>query len=190
MEGNRFCTKCGAELPDGAAFCPECGATTDPSAAAAVPSYTRAVAKPSLSFAILILGYGILATVLGLMDALTTIGLTEAEYNDMISMMSDAAGMDMSGYMPVWTDSLPVMMSLSMGFLAASGILAIVCYIFCRKAEDWKLTLGLCLASSIACLGICCFSLYSFIGIPLFVIGILMTVLLYLKKGAFANGGI
>lgn len=193
MEEDRFCTRCGSELPEGASFCAECGSPVggdgSPSQSYGSPysapyvDRTRAGKGPGFAFIILL--YGIVAIVFGLMDAVSYFGMTEASYNELIDYMSEIMGMDASGFLPVWTDGTGTLMGLSMVFLIVSGVLAIVCYVFCRKAESWKLAVLTCAASAVACLGISCFSLYVYLSIPLFVIGVLVTALLYSQRNTF-----
>ncbi len=183
MEGNRFCTRCGAELMEGASFCKECGS---PVGGYANPYQTGGYrVKKGPSFAFVILIYGIMAVVIGLVDALSAIGLTEEAYQEMVDTVSNTAGMDMSGYFPAWSPNMAVLMPLSMVFLAISGALAVYCYFRCRKADDWKTCVILCAASSIACLGMCCFTFYASIGIILFVFGLVFTALLYASRNTF-----
>ncbi len=183
MEGNRFCTRCGAELMEGASFCKECGSPVGGYANPYPAGGYRVKKGPSFAFLILI--YGIMAVVIGLIDAVSAIGLTEEGYQEMLDMVSGTAGMDVSEYFPAWSSDMAVLMPLSMVFLAVSGAIAIFCYFKCKKAEDWKTCVILCAASSVACLGICCFSLYAVIGIILFVFGLVFTALLYASRNTF-----
>lgn len=143
--------------------------------------------KPSsgVPFAFLILIYGIIAVIFGASDLASALSLTEASYQEMIDLVSEMLGMDASGYFPAWSDGMPLMMSLSALFMLISGLLAIVCYFFCRKADNWKLTTILCAASTVAVLGMCCYSSYLTLSIILFVIGVLMTFMVYSRRGAF-----
>lgn len=185
MEENRFCTRCGAELPEGAVFCPECGAPLGQGSAQNPPASVRTNQGIGL-LGIFILLYGVLAVIYGIMDMSSTIGLTESSYNELVESMSEMLGMDMSQYMPTWSADMPMLMTMSMAFLTISGILAIVCYVISKKKNDWKMTVILCAASAIACLGMCCFTFYASIGILLCVIGLAMTAIVYTKKDCFA----
>ncbi|MDO5853894.1 MAG: zinc ribbon domain-containing protein [Thermoplasmata archaeon] len=190
MEGDKFCTRCGAELPDGSAFCPECGSPVgggfNHEAGAGYgysDGYYRQASRPALSFAPLILVYGILAAVFGLLIGISVAGLTEASYNELIQTMTDATGVDYSTLMPAWSSGLVLMLCATFFAMAASGILAILCYIQCRKAENWKLTVILCGASTAACLVVTVFSPVE--GLVMVIVGALMTYLIYNRKDAF-----
>ena len=189
MEGDRFCTRCGAELPDGAQFCAECGAQVGGGGNLNQPYGSpydyRERGRTGPGFSFVILFYGIFAIVLGLMDLVSGLGMNEAAYNDLIDSMSSMTGMDASTMVPAWTDSIPMLMSVSMGCLIVSGALAVVCYSLCKKAENWKAAVIVCAAASVACLGICSFSVYTYLGIPLFVIGLLITAMLYMRRDTF-----
>lgn len=186
MEENKFCTRCGAELPEGATFCPECGSPIGQKAAV-YPAYSTASKGGVGTLGILILIYGILAIIYGILDMTSVIGLTESSYNELIETISELMGMDMSELFPVWSESLPLMMGLGMAFMTVSGILAVACYYFCKTKNNWKISVILCASSSVACLGMCCSPFYSSLGVLLFVIGIVVTALLYTKRDSFAN---
>lgn len=187
MEEKRFCTKCGADLPEGSSFCPECGAPVNggedydysyndaPRKAAGAPGY-----------AVIILIYGILALIFGAIDAINGFSFTEASYQELIDMLTEIGGIDASQYMPAWNDAMPIRMGMSMVFLAVSGILAIGCYWMLKIKKNWMNSLILCAASSFACLGMACSEFYLSFGIVLFVIGIVFTVLVYTSKDRFA----
>lgn len=187
MEEYRFCTRCGAELPEGASFCPECGSPIGQSAAPDPAPYARPVGQGIGILGVMILLYGILAVICGLMDIIWSFGLTEASYNDLIQWLSNWTETDLSEFMPEWSDNFPFLMALSMTFQTISGILALVTYFKCKKGGDWKTCVTLCAASSVACLGIGCFSFYLSTGVVLCTIGLLVTVLMYTKREAFPN---
>ena len=67
---NKFCTACGAMLPEGAEFCPECGAgiggRANPHAFAQGPGYGMQQRSGPPTVSILILIYGLLAAVFGI----------------------------------------------------------------------------------------------------------------------------
>ena len=187
MEEYRFCTRCGAELPDGASFCPECGSPIGQDAASD-PDYHAAPVGQGIGFlGVMILLYGILAVISGLMDMISSIGLTEAAYHDLLQELSNVAGMDISEFMPAWSDNFPLLMTLSTAFVTISGVLAIVCYYKCKNGGNWKTCVTLCAASSIACLGMGCFPFFLSTGVVLCTIGLLVTVLMYTRRDAFPN---
>lgn len=189
MEGDRFCTRCGAMLPDGAAFCPECGSPLDGGfRPEQQPQYGYGVRTPVRrcpGFVILFLLYGVFALILGALDAVNALGYDEATYNELIRTMEDMTGYDMTGMLPVWTSDLPVMMCLSMAFLAISGALAVGTYYFCRVRSDWRTAVIMCVASSVACLGMMCSPFYMSLGILLFAVGLVFTIILYSSKRSF-----
>lgn len=222
---DRFCTRCGKELPEGASFCPDCGAPVDSAAAGSAPrsegfctrcgaimpagsdrcpecgapagggygpqtapyGYSAAPAKRMPGFVILFLLYGVFALVLGSLDAINAIGYDEAAYNSFIDSMDDIAGYDVSDMLPEWSSDLPLLMCLAMVFMAVSGALAIGTYYECRVKSDWKTATILCAASSVACLGMMCSEFYMSMGILMFVIGIIFTVLLYSSRNRFGS---
>ena len=121
------------------------------------------------------------------MDMISSIGLTEAAYNDLLQELSNVAGMDISEFMPAWSDNFPLLMTLSTAFVTISGVLAIVCYYKCKNGGNWKTCVTLCAASSIACLGMGCFPFFLSTGVVLCTIGLLVTVLMYTRRDAFPN---
>ena len=116
----------------------------------------------------MILVYGIFATIIGLMDVVTYIGLDEATYVDLVNQMSEISGIDAWTIMPAWTPDMALLMTLSMACLTVSGVLAVACFAMCRKGENWKVSIMLCAASTVMCLGICAFTMFASLGIPLF----------------------
>lgn len=187
MEEYRFCTRCGAELPEGASFCPECGSPLGQGAVPNPGSYA-APARQGIGFlGVMILLYGVLAVISGLMDMVSSIDLTEAVYNDLIQELSNMTGIDVSEFMPAWSDNFPFLMTLSAAFATISGVLALVCYYKCKNGGDWKTCVTLCAASSIACLGMGCFPFNLSTGVVLCAIGLLVTVLMYTRKDAFPS---
>jgi len=167
---------------EGASFCKECGSPVGGYANPYQAGGYRVKKGPSFAFVILL--YGIMAVAIGLYDAINAIGLTEEGYYELLEIASSTAGTDMSQIFP-WSSNMTVLMPLSMVFLAISGALAVYCYFRCRKADDWKTCVILCAASSIACLGMCCFTFYATIGIILFVFGLVFTALLYASRNTF-----
>lgn len=184
-ESPAFCTRCGATLPEGATFCPGCGATVGDDAE---PYVQRPQAQTGrFGLAPMILVYGIFATIIGLMDVVTYIGLDEATYVDLVNQMSEISGIDAWTIMPAWTPDMALLMTLSMACLTVSGVLAVACFAICRKGENWKVSIMLCVASTVMCLGICAFTMFASLGIPLFAIGLVMTVLMFVKKDTFVS---
>ncbi|MDO5862196.1 MAG: zinc ribbon domain-containing protein [Thermoplasmata archaeon] len=179
MEGDKFCTRCGAMLPDGAAFCPDCGANIDGSAPAGHgygEGYGYQPAPRVPWFMVLVILYGVLATIGGLMAGCTYAAMDEAYYNDMIQMMSDMTGMDYSTLLPAWSDSMHILMTVSMFAIGASGIAAIASYVLFKRGDVQK-SIILCGAASVLTLVVCAVS--PFEGIAMFVIGAVITYMLY-----------
>lgn len=179
MEEKRFCTRCGANLPEGASFCSECGASVNGEAPLHVDTATTGRCP---SFAVMFLLYGAFAAILGALDAVSNFSLTEAGYNELIDELTSMTGIDMSDLYPPWSDDMPLRLGLSMAFMSVSGLLSIGCYFMCKIKMKWKESVILCAASSVSCLGMLCSDFYGMLGVFMFVIGMLFTVLLYTSK--------
>lgn len=187
-----FCTRCGAIIPAGSSSCPECGAPVDGGYAQGPYEpprygYGGAPARRMPGFVILFLLYGVFALILGSLDAINAIGYDEESYNSFIDSMTDMTSYDVSDMFPEWSSDLPVRMCLAMVFMAVSGALAIGTYYACRVKSDWKTATILCAASSISCLGMVCSQFYMSMGILMFVIGIVFTLLLYSSRNRFGS---
>ncbi len=183
MDGDKYCTSCGNLLPEGADFCPACGANIRSGSVS--NTGPNPYVGAGLGFSFLILLYGIFATIMGISGMFEGFSLTEAYYNDLIKIVSDMTGMDASAYLPVWTSDMPIKMGVSYGALCVSGILAIACYWYCRKATEWRTTVILCGAASAVCLVMLVSTMTSSMGIILFGIGVIFTLILYTRKTAF-----
>lgn len=179
MEEKRFCTRCGANLSEGASFCSECGSSVNGDAS---PRADAAAIGRCPSFAVLFLLYGAFATILGALDAVSNFSLTETGYNELINELTSMTGIDMSELYPPWSDDMPLRLGLSMAFMSVSGLLSIGCYFMCKIKMKWKESLILCAASSVSCLGMLCSDFYGMLGVLMFVIGMLFTILLYTSK--------
>lgn len=198
MEGDKFCTRCGKMLPEGSVFCPECGHQVggEPGQGGndngwgycgtyGDAGFERAKTGPSFAFIILL--YGILAIFMGASDVVSGLGMNESTYQELIDMISQMLGMDASGYLPEWTPNTGLLMTLSSLFMLISGVLAVVCYYFCRKAKSWKTATILCAASAVAVLGMGSYSAYLSMGVMLFIFGAIVTFLVYSRKDTFSG---
>ncbi len=186
MDGDKFCTACGCELPEDATFCPECGANLD----AKTPCDPYAIghmSKKKLTVAPLILIYGIFALIFGMISLIDSVMLTEDAYNQTIEIVSEMIGFDISSMMIPWSDDMPLLMSISNSFLCISGALAIVDYATCKKGENHKLAYLLCAASAVSALGICAYSYNLSMGIFLCIVGLLVTFFVYRGKESFTG---
>ncbi len=186
MEENSFCTSCGYNLPEGATFCPQCGANVNGPASGYDPrrGYDS---RPKMGFLILILLYGVFATILGLLDTLSYMSLTEETYQATIDMLSDMLGMDASEIMPAWYDNMPRDMAISSACMMLSGMVAVVCYVKTKKADDFRMSVLLCAVASVLPLGMAIYPSNMGTAVILCVIGLLMTYLMYSKKEAFSG---
>lgn len=194
MEGDKFCTACGAMLPDGATFCPQCGRSLDGSAPTGGYGYDpwsrdprAAQAKTGPSFAILILIYGLFAIFGGVFSGITLGTLDQASFDATVEMLEEY-GLDMSG----WTLSMVHEWAIGMYILAVSGVAAVISYYYCRKAENWKYAVAFCGIASVLTLGMAVAGFSD--GLILCPIGLIITYLVYARRDTFKsrplNGGV
>ena len=185
---NRFCTACGARLPEGSIYCPECGRPVDggQNPYAADPGWDRGmVQRRKSSIPVFLLLYGIFGLIVSLYMLSFAYGLNEEVYNQFLQNAEEMIGSDVSPMMPPWEDSLRTMMLAASVFGIISPVLALVSYYFCWKGGPWKNAIILCGLSSVLILGTCIAS--SMEGLILFLIGMFVTFMLYRDKDTFAS---
>ena len=184
-ENNRFCTACGARLPEDSNFCPECGASIDGGTnpyASQGPTYGQPVNAKKSNIPTFILLYGIIGTIFGAYMVYYSISFTEAYYNDMVEQMVDIFGQEFADMFPEWTASMQNTMIAGSVCGLASAVCALVSYYFCWKGGPWKNALIFCALSTILSLGIV---ISDYTGILLFIIGGFVTYKVYTGKGVF-----
>lgn len=188
MENQKFCTKCGANIQEGSAFCVECGAPVDGGTTPPSGQDMRAMAmmygRPTLLLALYLI-YGVLATIIGAMDTFTYMNMKESDYQSMIDTVKSTYGAywDMlKDYFPEWSDSLHTKMVVSQACIMISGIFALCTYYMCKKGNGWKIAIVLSLAASVSCLGMCVMSMEMPMAILMFVVGMVLTYILYGKR--------
>ncbi len=133
-----FCTQCGAVMGEGDQFCPSCGAKAD---GAPNPYRESPASRDSESLnttRILILLYGIFASVFGI---LALAGSTMLNDPSMQQAMIDAG-------FNVNMNDLAATVALESVVLLASGLCAIVSSYFVGKRTNYTLALVLCIAAS------------------------------------------
>lgn len=176
---NKFCTACGAMLPDGAEFCPECGAgiggRANPHSYAQGPGYTPAQRTGPPTISILVLIYGVFALILGVVSVYLGLTFTEAGFQELVEQY-EAMGM----VFPLeWSDSFSSEMLLTGGITIASAVCALVSYWFCYKRGPKTYAVIACALATVLSFGM--------IGIVSVIIGALVTFLLYRDSNGFAS---
>lgn len=189
-EEHKFCTGCGANLPEGAQFCPECGkgvnGSTNPYQTYGGPNqYGQPVGKSTIPTFILF--YGVAGLVYGLIMLVESASLSEEYWNEMIEMISNISGIDASQYFPVWSDSIRTTMIVSSIFGTVSPLCALVSYYFCWKNGPWKNAMIFCGLATALILGIGIATQFLWTGVLLFIIGLYVTYRLYLDKDRYAS---
>ncbi len=176
-DNGRFCTRCGASIPQGSSFCPECGSPID---GGVNPHMNQGryspVNDPMDANWMFILVYGILATVYGLMMLGIPSAIDQAMWDEIISQYGDIfAGMTYEA----------VMSSMYLGacFAIPSGVAAIISGYLCRIRSMWIVTIVLCALASVLAFG------YGgvLLGTILFLVGMLMTYRVYRSKQYFKS---
>lgn len=190
-EENRFCTACGASLPEGSVYCPECGRPVgggaNPYAAGPAPGYREPAMGRKSSTPLFILLYGAFGLVFGLLTLSDGITINEQVYNEMLDYVTQITGMDASSVMPAWSDSMKTQMIVSGAFMVASPVCALLSYYFCWRNGPWKNAIVLCVLADVLVLGVCAYFEYIVIALPLFVIGLFVTFRLYNERPRFAS---
>ena len=176
---NKFCTACGAMLPEVAEFCPECGAgiggRANPHAFAQGPGYGMQQRSGPPTVSILILIYGLLAAVLGISAIYLGLTFTEADFQELIDQYA-AVGM----VLPFeWSDSFNSEVLFSGGISLVSAVGALVSYWFCYKRGPKTYAVIACAVSTVFSFGMA-----SFVSV---IIGAIVTFLLYRDDKGFTS---
>ena len=187
----KFCYHCGANLPDGSAFCPECGAKLDvesmPAANISRPAPTTSGKNPLSPFPILILIYGILAIIGGLVSLLFAISIDSLL--ETLDEMVKAGQIDQAAYDELYNAINSFFVSPQVAFswmgciLLASGILATLAGVKSSDLKEWKISVSCCAAAAALPLLLLPFDILNAILLPL--VGFLMTYMLYKNKDKF-----
>ena len=187
---HRFCVSCGAQLPEGSRFCTECGSSTDGGYTA--PRMSGTIIKGGRSIVpIMILVYGIVGLLYGLSTLAESVAMDYSTYQEMAKMFDDIFienGYEPVSILPAWSDSTKMLLIVSAIFGTLSPLAALGSYYFCYKQGPKKNAVYLCIAATVLILGTCCFSTYIILSVPAFIIGALITYMLYNSKDVFAEG--
>lgn len=188
-ENDRFCTACGARLPEGSLFCPECGRSVDggenPYAGAYAGYDDRSRVQRKSSVPIFIILYGIFGLIVGASMLSFCVGLNEASYNELLQTAGDMMGSDVTGMMPAWSESLKNMLVATCVFGTVSPICALVSYVFCWRNGPWKYALAFCALADVLILGMCLTDVIT--AVILFIIGLIVTYKLYTDRETFSS---
>ena len=137
-----FCTRCGAELPQGSDYCPECGMCYVEGTDRMVTNVAR---NPLMFFIVLLAMYAAFSIVEGLYVILFE--------NVFISSIESIYGIGIEEYIQrIGVDSLAQYSDIlfKQGIVdIISGSLAAVVMLLCLKLRYWKLAVFLCLAASL-----------------------------------------
>ncbi len=186
---SRFCTACGASLPEGSMFCPECGRSVsgseNPYAQGPRPQMgggpVGAPPPGKSAIPMLVLIYGVIGVIMGAVFLNDGLAMTEDLYNGMLEELSGIMGVDAFAIMPAWTSTMQLQMIVSGAFLTVSAVCALVCYIFCW-VNQWRYALWFCVLADILVLGFCAYPYFAIYAIPLFLIGLFVTFRMYNER--------
>lgn len=137
-DDRKFCTQCGAVMEEGDQFCPSCGAKAD---GAPNPYRGSPASRDSESLnttRILILLYGIFASVFGI---LALAGSSMLNDPSMQQALIDAG-------FNVNTGDLAATAAIEAAVLLASGLCAVASSYFVSKRSNYSLALILCIAAA------------------------------------------
>lgn len=180
----RHCVRCGNRIPDGSEYCPSCGAALDGSAydprADEVPVVRRDYGKRPDTlgrFPDLILVYGVLATVAGVLmvaSSFTAGGIWDS--------VADADG----AYMGMTLSEFETAAMAIGAIFAVSGVLAAVASRMAKNRDRHRTCVALCTLSSVVPLAIGAVDLASLpLAAVLCAIGLLMTHRVYVNEDSF-----
>lgn len=192
-EENNFCVSCGARLPEGSVFCPECGTPLNgdaPPRASAARNLAGPAKGGNGAIPILILVYGILGLIIGVSSLFQAFAIDGAAYQSMIDQINQAfidSGMTPVDILPAWTDSTKTLMIVAAVFGTLSPLAALGSYFFCYKTGPKKTAVLLCVAATVLILGPCVFSTYTCMAVPSFIVGALISYLLYNSTDIFTE---
>ena len=197
-----FCSKCGAKIYESADFCPECGNSTHGGASTAATfngstvggsdsaSLDKRAADSRLMWVMVLTAIFAIFAIAG--GAYSAFGV-----DSLIQMLKDALGTD------GWTDFLNSMgitetefhdYVMNSGYVSlVSGILVAISFVFVAIRKNWMIAVAACALGSISCFFIIAVTPSSMMGSSAFsaslqfVIGMIVTYLIYKSKVAFAN---
>ena len=174
----RFCTRCGAMLPEGSSFCTECGTPVDGGAnpySDTARTYRAGPSKAGSMVRTLLLVYVVLAVVAAVSFLYIGIALNEAMYNELADMYADF------GYiLSPWDDFLKTQMIAAGVFMLMSAAAAFASYSFCKKRGPKKNAVNSCAIASVLTLGI-----LDPTAIVLVAIGFVVTYMIYKDNTGF-----
>lgn len=176
----KFCTACGAMLPDGAEFCPACGAGVDghanPYTVRSNPYSTNQARSGSVAKTLLLI-YGVLAIIMAIAFLYNGYILNESMYNEMMQMYSD-----MGINVPAWNDFMKTQMMVAGAFMLMSGITALISYWYCKNRGPKKYAVIWCAVASVLVLG-----MMDITAIIFLIVGLLVTYMIYNDKTGFES---
>jgi hypothetical protein len=168
---NSFCTHCGAVIPEGSKFCPDCGTSIDGSENPYAYESHQSTPGGLDSTRILILIYGVIATIFGLLAVLGSMMLTSEMWEQAMEMYGTTFDMDL--------DALKMSALIEGIIIIASGICAILSSYCIKNGNVFPAAMILCLIAS--ALSLVLFPL----GIITLAVGLYMTYRIYSFRGAY-----